>query len=117
MNFDDYVYDVKSNDYVEREEQKDNGMSEKLGMIQVKRLEENEDGSANLEIVTDVEATRLLVEVGLTRLLEMALDKENEEYGIEGDLLKASKVDSKEETRESAEALPEDDRTDTGEQG
>ena len=50
------------------------------GMIEVKRLEENEDGSANLEIVTDVEATRLLVEVGLTRLLEMALDKENEEY-------------------------------------
>ena len=50
------------------------------GLIEVKRLEENEDGSANLEIVTDVEATRLLVEVGLTRLLEMALDKENDEY-------------------------------------
>jgi len=47
------------------------------GLIEVKRLEENEDGSANLEIVTDVEATRLLVEVGLTRLLEMAIDKEN----------------------------------------
>lgn len=57
-------------------------MSETYGMIQVKRLEENEDGSANLEIVTDVEATRYLVEVGITRLLEMALDKENEEYGI-----------------------------------
>jgi len=54
----------------------------KTGMIQVKRLEENEDGSANLEIVTDVEATRLLVEVGLTRLLEMAIDKENEEYEL-----------------------------------
>ena len=50
------------------------------GFIEVKRLEENEDGSANLEIVTDVEATRLLVEVGLTRLLEMALDKENNDY-------------------------------------
>jgi hypothetical protein len=47
------------------------------GIIQVKRLEENEDGSANLEIVTDLEATRLLVEVGLTRLLEMAIEKEN----------------------------------------
>jgi len=46
------------------------------GLIQVKRLEENEDGSANLEIVTDVEATRLLVEVGLTRLLELAINKE-----------------------------------------
>ena len=53
------------------------------GMIQVTRLEENEDGSANLEIVTDVEATRLLVEVGLTRLLEMALDKENDLYKFE----------------------------------
>ena len=55
-------------------------MIEKYGTIQVKRLEENEDGSANLEIVTNVEATRLLVEVGLIRLLEMAIDKENEEY-------------------------------------
>ena len=58
-------------------------MSETYGIIQVKRLEENEDGSANLEIVTDVEATRLLVEVGLTRLLEMALDKENDLYKFE----------------------------------
>ena len=53
------------------------------GLIEVKRLDENEDGSANLEIVTDVEATRLLVEVGLTRLLEMALDKENDLYKFE----------------------------------
>ena len=53
------------------------------GLIEVKRLEENEDGSANLEIVTDVEATRLLVEVGLARLLEMALDKDNDEYKFE----------------------------------
>jgi len=53
------------------------------GMIQVKRLEENADGSANLEIVTNVEATRYLVEVGLTRLLEMALDKDNDEYKFE----------------------------------
>jgi len=52
-------------------------MSETYGMIQVKRLEENEDGSANLEIVTDVEATRYLVEVGLTRLLELAINKED----------------------------------------
>jgi hypothetical protein len=54
------------------------------GLIEVKRLEENEDGSANLEIVTDVEATRLLVEIGLTRLLEMAIDKENETYTLKG---------------------------------
>jgi len=55
-------------------------MTEQVGMIQVTRLEENEDGSANLQIVTDLEATRFLVEIGLTRLLEMALDKENEQY-------------------------------------
>ena len=53
------------------------------GMIQVTRLEENEDGSANLEIETDREATRFLVEVGLTRLLEMAVDKENDLYKFE----------------------------------
>ena len=57
-------------------------MSETYGIIQVKRLEENKDGSANLEIETDQEATRYLVEIGLTRLLEMALDKENDEYKL-----------------------------------
>jgi len=65
--------------------------SEKLGMIQVKRLEENEDGSATLEIETNREATRFLVEIGLTRLLEMAIDKDNHEYKIEEDLLKTPK--------------------------
>ena len=50
------------------------------GMIKVTRLEENEDGSANLEIETDREATRFLVEIGLARLLEMAI---NEEDGYE----------------------------------
>jgi len=64
-------------------------METQTGIIQVKRLEENEDGSANLEIETDREATRFLVEIGLTRLLEMALDKDNKDYGIE----KASKED------------------------
>ena len=83
------------------------------GMIQVKRLEENEDGSANLEIVTDVEATRFLVEVGLTRLLEMALDKENKDYGIEKDLLKTPQGSCQEETGQSTEALPEGDEDDT----
>lgn len=61
---------------------------EKLGMIQVTRLEENEDGSANLEIETDHEATRLLVEMGLVSLLEKALDKENTDYSIDRSLLK-----------------------------
>ena len=61
---------------------------EQLGMIQVTRLEENEDGSANLEIETSPEATRLLVEIGIISLLEKALDKENDEYSIDKSLLK-----------------------------
>ena len=61
---------------------------EELGMIQVTRLEENDDGSANLEIETSPEATRLLVEMGLISLLEKAIDKENDEYSIDKSLLK-----------------------------
>lgn len=45
--------------------------------IVVSDLVENEDGSATVTIDTTREATRLLVEVGLIRLLEMAIDKEN----------------------------------------
>ena len=52
----------------------------KAGTIEVKDYVEHEDGSATLVVDTDKDATRYLVEVGLTRLLEMALDKENDEY-------------------------------------
>ena len=69
---------------------------EQLGMIQVTRLEENEDGSANLEIETTPEATRLLVEMGLISLLEKAIDKENKEYSIDKSLLKGE--DDEQET-------------------
>ena len=69
---------------------------EQLGMIKVTRLEENEDGSANLEIETTPEATRLLVEIGLTSLLEKAIDKENDEYSIDKSLLKGN--DDEQET-------------------
>jgi hypothetical protein len=67
-----------------------------VGLIEVKRLEENEDGSANLEIETTPEATRLLVEMGLISLLEKALDKENEDYSIDKSLLKGN--DDEQET-------------------
>jgi hypothetical protein len=83
------------------------------GLIEVKRLEENEDGSANLEIVTDVEATRLLVEVGLTRLLEMAIDKEIKQYEFKKDLPEATEGTCQEEVGQSTEALREGDSTDT----
>ena len=88
-------------------------MSEKTGMIEVKRLVDNPDGSANLELETDTEATRFLVEIGLTRLLEMALDKENDAYQIDKDLLKTPEGSCQEETGQGTEALSEGDNTDT----
>ena len=58
-------------------------MQTRAGTIDVKDYVEHEDGSATLVVDTDPEATRLLVEVGLRRLLEMAVDKENDEYQLE----------------------------------
>ena len=49
----------------------------KAGTIEVKDYVEHEDGSATLVVDTDKEATRLLVEVGLRRLLEMAMNNED----------------------------------------
>jgi len=54
----------------------------KAGTINVTDYVEHEDGSATLVVDTDKDATRLLVEVGLRRLLEMAVDEENKEYGF-----------------------------------
>jgi len=51
-------------------------MKTKAGKIDVKDYVEHEDGSATLVVDTDPKATRLLVEIGLRRLLEMALEKE-----------------------------------------
>jgi hypothetical protein len=50
----------------------------KAGTIEVKDYVEHEDGSATLVVDTDKDATRLLVEVGLRRLLEMAMKNEEE---------------------------------------
>jgi hypothetical protein len=53
----------------------------KSGTIEVKDYVEHEDGSATLVVDTDKDATRLLVEVGLRRLLEMAMkNEENYEF-------------------------------------
>tara|TARA_S200002703_G_scaffold137660_1_gene127564 strand:+ start:588 stop:791 length:204 start_codon:yes stop_codon:yes gene_type:complete len=54
----------------------------KAGTINVTDYVEHEDGSATLVVDTDKDATRLLVEVGLRRLLEMAIDEENKEYSF-----------------------------------
>jgi len=58
-------------------------MKTKAGTIDVKDYVEHEDGSATLVVDTDSDATRLLVSIGLRRLLEMAVDKENDEYKFE----------------------------------
>ena len=87
------------------------------GMIQVTRLEENEDGSANLEIETDREATRFLVEIGLARLLEMAIDKENGyelKHTTKEDVAEIVKGSMQQEVGESTEAPCEDHRVGTG---
>ncbi len=54
----------------------------KAGTIDVTDYVEHEDGSATVVVDTDPDATKLLVGIGLRRLLEMAVDKENEEYGF-----------------------------------
>ena len=58
-------------------------MQSKAGTIEVTDYVEHGDGSATLVVDTDPDATRLLVSVGLRRLLEMAVDKENDEYKFE----------------------------------
>ena len=87
------------------------------GMIQVKRLEENDDGSANLEIVTDVEATRLLVEVGLTHLLKMAIDKEEGyelKHTTKEDVVEIIEGSMQQEVGEGSQVTCEDHRVGTG---
>lgn len=53
-----------------------------IPLITVSELKEHEDGSATIIIETSTEATRNLVEIGLTALLEKAIDEENTEYTI-----------------------------------
>ena len=57
-----------------------------IPLITVSKLQEHEDGSATITIETSTEATRNLVEIGLTTLLEKAIDAENEEYTIKNGL-------------------------------
>ena len=65
-------------------------------MIKVTKLEENEDGSANIEIETDREATQFLVQEGLIAVLEKAIDAENKDYALSPELQAGD--DSEQET-------------------
>ena len=71
-------------------------MEGKVGMIKVTKLEENEDGSANIEIETDREATQFLVQEGLIAVLEKAIDAENKDYALSPELQAGG--DSEQET-------------------
>ena len=77
----------------------------KTGTINVKDCVEHEDGSATLVVDTSPEATGLLVEVGLRRLLEMAIDEENKEYEFKSEaeegVSEATKVAMQEEVGQS----------------
>jgi len=76
----------------------------RVGMIKVTKYEENEDGSANLEIVTDDEATRFLVEAGLISVLEKAIDADNKDYALSPELQPRELAD---EINEGLDALEE----------
>jgi hypothetical protein len=87
-------------------------MQTKAGTIEVTDYVEHEDGSATLVVDTDPDATRLLVSVGLRRLLEMAVNQE-EGYEFKEDLLETTEGTRQEETGQGTEALPEGDDDDT----
>ena len=50
-----------------------------LPKIVVKKVTENEDGSANMELDLDSKAVQLLLDIGLTRLLEEHLENNKDE--------------------------------------
>ena len=54
-------------------------MTDDLPKIVVKGITENEDGSANMELDLDNKAVQLLLDIGLTRLLEEHLENKKDE--------------------------------------
>lgn len=54
-------------------------MIDDLPKIVVKKVIENEDGSAQMELDLDPQAVQLLLDIGLTRLLEEHLENKKDE--------------------------------------
>ena len=54
-------------------------MIDDLPNIVVNEVTENEDGSANMELDLDSKAVQLLLDIGLTRLLEEHLENNKDE--------------------------------------
>jgi hypothetical protein len=101
-----YEEDLTHSDPMQNEHET-NSMSEgRIGLIKVTKYEENEDGSAKLEIVTDDEATRFLVEAGLVSVLEKAIDADNKDYALSPELQSRELAD---EINEGFDALEEKD--------
>ena len=80
---------VKRNLKDEIEEGLDN-----IPLITVSKMKEHEDGGATFDIETSPEATRMLVEIGLTALLEKVIDKENEEYSYHTEPMSQELIDA-----------------------
>ena len=51
---------------------------ETLPVIEVRLITENEDGSANVELDLDVEAVRLLLNIGFNKLLKDHIDEQEQ---------------------------------------
>jgi len=51
---------------------------ETLPVIGVREVTENEDGSANVELELDVEAVRLLVNIGFNKILKDHIDEQEQ---------------------------------------
>ena len=49
---------------------------ETLPVIEIRKITENEDGSANVELDLDVEAVRLLLNVGFNKILKDHVDEQ-----------------------------------------
>lgn len=79
---------------------------QKIGEIKVTKLVDNPDGSANLEIETDREATRFLVEQGLIAVLQKCIDEENKSYALSPELQSRELAD---EINEGLDALKDKD--------
>lgn len=85
---------------------------QQVGQIKVTKLVDNPDGSANLEIETDREATRFLVEQGLISLLEKCIDRENTDYALSPELEALQSMDQRklvDEIDEGLDALKDKD--------
>ena len=54
-------------------------MIDDLPKIVVKKVTENRDGSAQMELDLDPQAVQLLLDIGLTRLLEEYLENKKDE--------------------------------------